>query len=332
MNGRANEAATEGAAGATRLAGLPKRLAGGRHPLAGVVAACQLVNLRDGDYRFHTGLLLPAGRGETRFIERVVSLVDSPVRVSGEGTDFETLIGTVEGSEVSPGLVFADEPGIVVIERAGALPLRVQLALSQVVEEGRYTFAMDGVHAELSTEATIICLSNPRGADWDDTAPPLEQVEMEPRLLCALDAVVVDGPGWTLGVDQMGDENPSAEVDAEALRHVQLTGVELTQLASLDLQTGLSEFQQRGHLRGGRRPPLSQGTVSEECIEAALHALTVGLARLDGSREAIDDHSVPARLYVEAMLDRLEAPDTNEGTCDPLSELMGSVGGDSRES
>lgn len=332
MNGRANEAATEGAAGATALRRLPERLAGGRYPLAGVVAACQLVNLRDRDYRFHSGLLLPAGRAETAFIERVVSLVDSPVRVSGEGTDFETLIGTVEGGELSPGLVFADEPRLVIIERAGALPLRAQLALSQVVEEGRYTFAMDGIHTELSTEATIICLSNPQGADWDDTVAPLEQVEMEPRLLCALDAVVVDGPGWTLGVDRMGDENAPGEIDAEALRSAQLGGVELSQLASLDLQTGLSEFQQRGRLRGSRQPPLSQGTVSEECIEAALHALTVGLARLDGSREAIDDHSVPARLYVEAMLDRFEAPDTNGGTCDPLSELMGSVGGDGRES
>ena len=272
--------------------------------VADAVAKLQIANRGSDRDRFHSGICLPSGSVLENFSQHINEEVDGSIVINGESADFETVVGRVVDDELVPGLLFDSEVSVLVLKRAGALPVPVKKAVGSVVETGSYTVSIEGFHSRLTTDVPIIQLSSPKYGDFREGIPLIDQIEFVPEFHLAADILVADSPSMvsTLdGADFPCDSTSSCcsppEADPVFTRH-----------AEMDIDLDISRHLRKGRL--GDDWPANPYTelVSEASTRRIHHKLAAGIARCMGDAEVeCKPHVFAAAKIIDQVYSRIEA-------------------------
>lgn len=284
----------------------PEVLSAGRFPIAGLSATLQLVNRQSQRDRFHSVMFLPSGPAIEEFANTVTTAADDALVVNGESTDFDTLVGTVEDGDFTPGVLFKRSITTVVIKCPEALPLDAQKAVERVMSDSSYTYSKNGLHETLNSTASIMCLSSPIGGGFETEMPLLNQVETPPQIIRATDLLVADAP--ELGDSDM-KRSATADTSTDIEDHdfdVDVDEPTITGELGLDINVAVSTHEDAGRFTNWPSKR-SSGLFTEEEISETMRKLATGFARCMGAERAVtEDHGHPTFALMETLMQRTE--------------------------
>ena len=133
----------------------------------------------------------PAGLGKTLFLNEIADMVPNSTSESCQSSSGLALTAMVTNEEdtkiIHYGPIARCHGSICCLNEANQLRTEGQSQLFDAMQEGTISLNKYNVNAKLPASTTIVASANPRGTNWDEDMPLLEQINILPQVLDRFD-------------------------------------------------------------------------------------------------------------------------------------------------
>ena len=155
----------------------------------------------------HLAIISDTSANLSRLFSAVMDITPlQTAHLNGTSTTKSGVLGSVSGSELSPGPVLDDETELTLIEQLDATSGKVQGAFQQILDAGSYSFAKANYRETVSASGSVLIGVNPEYEHFDQYEGIANQLSLTPALLTSADLSITNVPEFVESVQT--DEKP----------------------------------------------------------------------------------------------------------------------------
>jgi replicative DNA helicase Mcm len=192
----------------------------------------------------HLAIVSGATANLSRFLSAVVDLAPlQTAHLNGTNTTLAGAIGSVSGSELTPGPILDETVELTVIEQLDSTGGRTHDAFQQIIDTGAYSFAKSNYRETVPASGSILIGNNPKYGNFDQYEPIGEQLNLTPALLAGVDLAITNIPNHSSPVQTSEDPLP-VDLARQYLAHARTINPTLTDETTAELDTYLTKLKQ----------------------------------------------------------------------------------------